>query len=107
MAPTKAKVRKRAGSKRLAPAVTTQDQYQTDDEDVAVTIQDDVSQKLHALVKDMTDLSTKECQRQGEASPISNPSTALSRWRARQQGSPTPDPNVAEEVHRLMAKRMR
>ena len=72
MAPTKAKVTKtkgaavpvphakrtnKAGSQKFAPAVTVQGQYQRDDEEMAVTTQDDDYQKLDALMSTVTDLS--------------------------------------------------
>ena len=89
-----------------------QGQYQINDEEVAVTIQDDLSQKLDALMHAMTDLSrcmgpTEECQRQGEVSSTSSPPTSLPRWRAKYQGSTNLDPDVAEAVCHHMAKRMR
>ena len=72
MAPTKAKVRKpkgvaastphskrtnRAGSKILALDPTLRGQNQALDEEVAVFIQDDFSQKLDTLMKVVTALS--------------------------------------------------
>ena len=41
----------------LPPAVTVQGQYQINEENVAVNIQDNVFQKLDTLVKATTDLS--------------------------------------------------
>ena len=56
-------------NKRLALAVTVQGQNHSNSEEMAVSIQDDFSQKLDALVKGMIDLSrqvvaAEEWQRQ-------------------------------------------
>ena len=76
MVPTKAKVRKTRGSatltpqakriwrvcsKRLAPSATVWGQHQIliDADEVAVTVQQDVTQKLDALVKAVMDLSRR------------------------------------------------
>ena len=48
---------KRAGSKRLAAALTVQSQNQSIDEEIAVSIQDDFSQKLDTMMKVMPDLT--------------------------------------------------
>ena len=66
-----AKRTKRAGSKGLAHAVSVQGQYEINEEQVAVIIQYDLSEKLDALMQAMTDVSrsvgaTKEHQRQRE-----------------------------------------
>ena len=82
-----------------------------------MTIQDDVSQKLDALVKVVADLSrwvrsTEEHQRKGEASLTICiavlPPLLISRWRDRHQAlrDMDHDPDVADEVHRHVVKRM-
>ena len=78
----KAKRTKRAGSKSLGPVVTLQAHY-TDAEEVDLTSNDEVSQKLDALPKAVTDLSRhieamEEHQEKGRASPSSNSSTSFS-----------------------------
>ena len=101
MVPTKAKVRmtrgvatstpqteetKGAGNKRLATTVWGQNKI--DAKEVSVTVQQDVTQKLDALVKAMMDISRQVeaieyHQREGGgASPYNSPSTSHPRWRA-------------------------
>ena len=72
MVPTKAKVKKtkgaatlapqakitrRGGNKGLAPATTMRGQHQIDTKQVAVTVQQDVTQKLDILVNAVMDVS--------------------------------------------------
>ena len=78
-----------------------QGQNQSIDEEVAVSIQDDFSQKLDALMKVVAHLSRKrmaneEHQRQGEASSTSSPHTSVPRRRARFQGTHEPNPDIAK-----------
>ena len=125
MAPTKAKVRKtkglatlapqakrtwKAGNKRLALATIVQCQHQIDAKEMAVTVEQDVMQKLDSLVKAMMDLSrqvkaTENCQRDGGLHPV----VALPpfRQRVRRQETPDMDQDVAEEVRWCVEKRLR
>ena len=80
--------------------------------EVAVTSRDDVSQKLDALVKAMTDLSqcvkaTEEYREEGVASLTSSPSTSRPKKRARTQETPVQTQDVAEKVWQWVAKRLR
>ena len=73
---------------------------------------DDVSQKLNALVKAVTDLSghveaTEEHQKEGGASPSNSSSNSHPRRRARHQETPDQTLEVAEEVHWRVAKRLK
>ena len=73
---------------------------------------DDVSQKLDALAKAVTDLSKRveameEHQKEGGASPLNSPSTSRPRRRVKHQETPDKTPEMAEEVHRRVAKRLR
>ena len=123
MAPTKAKVRKlkgvastplskrtkRAGSKKQVIPLTV---HQTSDDNVSVAMQDDFSPKLAALVKVVTDHSTRvadseDRQRQGLIASTTSPLTSLPRQRARHYGELAPFPDVSEEVRRRVARRMR
>ena len=105
MAPTKAKVKEqkgasaltsiskrtnRAGSKRLATTMN-----QSFHEQAAMAVHQDFSQKFDALIKVVTDLSTRMTayegrQKQGEASVTPSPPTSPSRRRARHQGVSAP-----------------
>ena len=71
-----------------------------------------VSNKVDALVKAVTDLSRRvqaaeERQEVGRASPSPSPSTFHHRRRAKHQGTPDKTQDVAEEVHWRVAKCMR
>ena len=60
----------------------------------------------------MKDLSghveaTEDCQRDVEASPANLNISRPARWRANPWGSPDPDQDVAEEIRRCVAKRMK
>ena len=84
----------------------------TDDEEEVLTSNEEVSQKLDAVVKAMTDLSrhveaTEECQKEGGASPSSSSSTSHHRRRARHQETPEQTQDVTEEVRWCIAKRLR
>ena len=105
MAPTKAKVMKakgvsaltpiskrtkRAGSKRLATTID-----QSIDGQAPVAVHQNFFQKLDALMKVATDLSTRVTayegnQKQGETSIPSSLPTSLPRQGARHQGAPAP-----------------
>ena len=109
MGPTKAKVTKQkavspftsiakrtksAGSKRLA---TTKNQ--------SSNVHQAFSQKLDALLKVFTDLSTcvtayEGIQKQGEASVTPSPPISPPGRRARHQGASTPYTEVPQEVSR-------
>ena len=89
-----------------------QGQNQSIDKEVAVSIRDDFFQKLDALLKVMTARSrhvvaNEKRERQGKASSTSSPPTSVPRWRVGCQGTPDPHPDVAEDVHRHMAERMK
>ena len=71
-----------------------------------------VSSKLHALVKAVTHLSrrvqaTAECQRVGWASSSPSPSTSHPRRMAKHQETQNQTQDMAQEVHRGVAKCMR
>ena len=61
------------------------------------------------VMKDLSRLvvATEEYQRQRETSATSSPATSLPRWRARHQGPSDPEPDVAEDVRRHVAKKTR
>ena len=73
---------------------------------MASSYRDDVSQKLDALVKTVTDLSRcveamEEHQKEGGASPSNSPSTSRPRRRARHKETPDQTPEVAEVCLRV------
>ena len=96
-----------AGSKRLATPLTVN---QLSDDNVPVSMQDDFL--LEAFIEVFTDLSThvaanEECHRQGQAASSTCPPTSLPRQTLRHGGAPAPLPDVAQEIHRSVARRIR
>ena len=77
-----------------------------------MAVHQNFSQKLDALMKLVTDLSTRVTayegrQKQGEASVTPSPPTSARRRGARHKGGPSPYTEVSQEVRRHMADRMR
>ena len=85
---------------------------QSSDEQLPVTVQQDLSQKLHALLHVVTDLSTwvaayEGRQDQGEASVMASPPTLPPRRRARCQVTPSSYIKLDPEVCRCVADSMK
>ena len=98
---------KRASRKRLANP-----ENQPSEEQTPLDIQQDLSQKLDALLHVMTDLYTLVAAYegqldQGEASVMASPTTSLPRRRARHQVTTAPYVEIDPEVRRCVADRMR
>ena len=97
---------KRAGSKRLA---TPQNWFS--DDQTAVDMQT-ISKKNDALLRVVTDLTMrvsvfKERQDQGEASVRASPPTFPPRRRARRQVTHTPIDELAPDIRRHVAERLK
>ena len=101
---------KKAGSKKQGSIVTLETEHHSDAE-VASSSRDDVSQKLDALVKAVTDLSKwvesmEEHLMEGGASHSDSPSTSFPRRRAKHQETTDQTPEVAD-VRQRVAKRLK
>ena len=98
--------------KRIARKRLVSPQNQLSDDQTPVDMQQAVSQKLYALLHVVMDLSTRvaafeERQDQGEAVVTVSPPPSPPRRRAGRQATPAPYDEIAPEVRRRVAERMR